>query len=149
MKTVLTFLITFIISLGFSQSITQHFSSTAPAGWTSTSSTWILNYDGTATGNYRGVYDATKYSARFPSAATGNSVYLYIPVTFTDNYIYTTTFYSKRACNISLLVNETADQTTVLSTQTVDKTVVLLISVYGIHGHLIILQRILVVVTFK
>ena len=102
------------------QLISQHFSSTAPTGWSSTSSTWILNYDGNATSNYRGVYDATKYSARFPSAATGNSTYLYIPVTFTNKNMYDITFYTKRACNITVLVNETANQVTPLSTETIN-----------------------------
>ena len=120
MKTLLTLLITIMSFYGYSQLISQHFSSIAPTGWSSTSNTWVLNYDGNATGNYRGVYDATKYSARFPSAASGNSTYLYIPVTFQNGYLYSVTFYTKRACNISMLVNETADQTTVLSTQTID-----------------------------
>ena len=121
MKTfLLTLLITIMSLTGYSQLISQHFSSASPTGWSSTSSTWVLNYDGSATGNYRSVYDATKYSARFPSAATGNSTYLYIPVTFTENNMYDITFYTKRACNISVLINETANQVTPLSTETID-----------------------------
>lgn len=120
MKKLLFLFMVLTSTMGYSQSISQHFSSTVPTGWSSTSSTWILNYDGSATGNYRSIYDATKYSARFPSAATGNSTYLYIPITFIQDNLYTITFYTKRACNITLLVNETANQLTPLSTQTID-----------------------------
>lgn len=120
MKYFLFILSLIVFKLSFSQLISQHFSSTAPTGWSSTSNTWVLNYDGNATGNYRGVYDATKYSARFPSASTGNSIYLYIPVTFINTYHYSITFYTKRACNITVITNETADQTSPLSTETID-----------------------------
>lgn len=120
MKTIYTILLICLTFFTNAQLITENFSSTSPAGWSSTSSTWILNYNGSATSNYRNVVDATTYSARFPSAATGNSVYLYIPVTFTNGNVYSITFYTKRACNITVLTNETADQTTPLSTETID-----------------------------
>jgi hypothetical protein len=102
--------------------VSQHFSSVVPAGWLSTSNTWILNYDGSSTGNYNSTYDATKYSARFPSASTGNNIYLYIPVTFTSGETYSVSFYTKRCCSISLLVNEDATQNTVLSNNTLTNT---------------------------
>jgi len=106
----------------FSQQISQHFSSTVPTGWSSTSNTWILNYNGSSTANYNNTYDATKYSARFPSAATGNSVYLYIPTTFVSGQRYLISFYTKRTCSVSVLANETADQTTPLYNSTLTNT---------------------------
>jgi hypothetical protein len=109
-------------NIAISQLVSQHFSSVVPAGWLSTSNTWILNYDGSSTENYNNTYDATKYSARFPSASTGNNIYLYIPVTFTSGETYSVSFYTKRCCSISLLVNEDATQNTVLSNNTLTNT---------------------------
>ena len=123
MKKLIFIILLLVSNLAKSQLISQHFSSTVPSGWSSTtcsSCTWILNYDGTYTSNYRSVYDATKYSARLPSATTSGGIYLYIPVTFTDNNIYDITFYTKRVCNISVIVNETANQVTPLSTETIN-----------------------------
>ncbi len=94
--------------------VDQKFSAMSPAGWSSTSSTWIFNYNGTATTNYV----SASWAARFPSASTGNSVYLYIPVTFQSGKIYTMSFYTKRACQITISANETANQTTLLDTET-------------------------------
>ena len=110
----------FIILLGTcgaSTIIDQHFSAVAPAGWTSTSSVWAFNRNETATGNYRSVVDATKYSARFSSASNGNSIYVYIPINFKTDSIYTITFYTKRACSVNVNTNELPNQTTLLSTQ--------------------------------
>jgi len=92
--------------------INQQFSSTSPAGWSSTSNTWILNYDGTSTSNFR----SASYSARFPSAANGNAIFLYIPVNFKLGYTYNVSFYTKRACSATINYNETANQTTLLRT---------------------------------
>ena len=110
----------FIILLGTcsaSTIIDQRFSAVSPAGWTSTSSAWAFNRNETATGNYRSVVDATKYSARFASAANGNSIYVYIPINFKTDSIYTITFYTKRACSVNVNTNELPNQTTLLSTQ--------------------------------
>ena len=98
--------------------VDQHFSATAPSGWSSTSSVWNFARNETATGNYRNVYDATKYSARFSSAANGNSIYVYIPINFKKDSIYLITFYTKRVCSVEVNTNELPNQTTLLSNQT-------------------------------
>lgn len=98
--------------------INQQFSATAPTGWSSTSNTWILNYDGTATSNFR----SASYSARFPSAANGNTVFLYIPVNFKLGYTFNVSFYTKRACSATINYNETANQTTLLRTVSYNNT---------------------------
>ena len=102
---------------GQSYLVDQHFSAVPPAGWSSTSNVWAFNRNETATGNYRSSYDATKYSARFSGAANGNSIYVYIPVNFKSDSIYTITFYTKRACSVEVNTNELPNQTTLLSNQ--------------------------------
>jgi len=104
--------------LGQTTIITQRFSSTAPSGWSSTSSVWNFAYNGSSTGNYRSVEDATTYSARFPSADNGNSIYIYIPVNFTSGNSYAAKFYTKRVCSVEFNTNELPNQTTLLSTET-------------------------------
>ena len=89
-----------ILSYGQTYLVDQHFSATSPTGWSSTSNVWVFNRNETATGNYRNVFDNTKYSARFASAANGNSIYIYIPINFISDNTYTITFYNKRACSI-------------------------------------------------
>ncbi len=79
--------------------IDQHFSNVVPTGWSSTSNVWNFARNESATGNYRNIYDATTYSARFSSAADGNSIYIYIPINFVTGNKYTITFYTKRVCN--------------------------------------------------
>ena len=98
--------------------VNQHFSSVVPSGWSSTSNVWSFVRNESATGNYRNVYDATKYSSRFSSAADGNSIYIYIPINFKLGSIYTITFYTKRACSVVINTNELANQTTLLTNQT-------------------------------
>ena len=104
----------------FSQTylVDQHFSNIAPSGWSSTSNVWSFTYNGSSTSNYRNIFDATTYSARFSSAATGNSIYLYIPVNFVSGNTYTITFYTKRVCSVTVNTNELPNQTTLLSTET-------------------------------
>lgn len=107
-----------LISLtGLSQTylVDQHFSNVAPTGWSSTSNAWNFARDETATGNYRNVYDATKYSSRFSSAANGNSIYIYIPINFKKDSVYTITFYTKRACSVRVYTNELPNQNTLLT----------------------------------
>ena len=96
--------------------VDQHFSNVAPTGWSSTSNVWNFARNESATGNYRNVYDATTYSARFASAANGNSIYLYIPINFVSGNTYTITFYTKRACSVVVNTNELPNQTTLLTT---------------------------------
>ncbi len=107
-----------ILSYGQTYLVDQHFSSTSPTGWSSTSNVWVFNRNETATGNYRNVFDNTKYSARFASAANGNSIYIYIPINFISDNTYTITFYTKRACSITVNTNELPNQTTLLTTDT-------------------------------
>ncbi len=107
-----------ILSYGQTYLVDQHFSNVAPTGWSSTSNVWNFARDESATGNYRNVYDATKYSARFSSAANGNSIYIYIPINFVNGNTYTITFYTKRVCSIVVNTNELPNQTTLLSTET-------------------------------
>jgi len=97
-------------SFGQTTIVNEQFSATAPSGWSSTSNSWVLNYNAASTVNYQ----SPSYSARFPSASNGNSVYLYIPVNFKSDYTYTIVFYTKRACRVTINVNETANQTTLL-----------------------------------
>ena len=88
-----TVLILMVGTCSATTKVDQHFSATAPIGWSSTSNVWNFARNETATGNYRSVYDATKYSARFSSAANGNSIYAYIPINFVTDSIYTIIFY--------------------------------------------------------
>lgn len=114
------FIFLFLVSNLFSQTylVDQHFSNVAPTGWTSTSNVWNFVRNESATGNYRSVYDGTKYSARFSSAANGNSIYIYIPINFVSGKTYTITFYTKRACSVDINTNELPNQTTLLTTET-------------------------------
>lgn len=96
--------------------VDEHFDPTAPSGWSSTSNVWNFARNETATGNYRSVFDATTYSARFSSAANGNSIYIYIPINFVSGNTYTITFYTKRVCSVVVNTNELPNQTTLLTT---------------------------------
>ena len=107
-----------IFSYGVTYLVDQHFSAVSPSGWSSTSSVWAFNRNETATGNYRSVFDNTKYSARFSSAADGNSIYVYIPINFKKDSVYTITFYTKRVCSVVINTNELPNQTTLLTTET-------------------------------
>lgn len=98
--------------------IDEHFSNSSPSTWSSTSNVWLFNNNGAPTGNYRNVFDNTKYAARFPSAANGNSIYVYIPINFISDKVYTITFYTKRACSVVVNSNELPNQTTLLTTDT-------------------------------
>ena len=118
MKRCLIAILSLISLCGFTQTylVDQHFSNVAPTGWSSTSNVWNLARNESATGNYRNVYDATTYSARFASAANGNTIYLYIPINFITGNTYTITFYTKRACSVVVNTNELPNQTTLLTT---------------------------------
>jgi len=119
MKTITLILSLLVCIIAYSQTylVDQHFSSVAPTGWTSTSSVWNFARNESATGNYRSVFDATKYSARFSSAANGNSIYVYIPINFITGYNYTITFFTKRTCSVTINTNELPNQTTLLTTE--------------------------------
>jgi hypothetical protein len=119
------FLFLFLASNLFAQTylVDQHFSNVAPTGWTSTSSVWAFTRNESATGHYRNVFDATTYASRFSSAATGNSIYIYIPINFVTGNTYTITFYTKRVSGVVVNTNELANQTTLLSTETKTQTV--------------------------
>lgn len=121
MKSLLTLLSLLLYVYGYSLTtlVDQHFSNVAPTGWSSTSNVWNFARNESATGNYRNVYDATTYSARFSSAADGNSIYVYIPINFKKDSVYTITFYTKRACSVVINTNELPNQTTLLSNQTI------------------------------
>jgi hypothetical protein len=113
----------FLIMFGFpylinSQVISETFSSTAPSTsiWSSTSSSWNFAYNASSTGNSR----TGNYSSRLSSASTGNGKYIYIKLTVVANYQYSISFWTKRVCNVSILTNETANQTSVLSTTTIN-----------------------------
>ena len=112
------FFLTSIVAFSQTYLVDRHFSNVAPTGWSSTSNVWSFTYNGSSTTNYRNVFDATTYSARFSSAATGNSIYLYIPINFVSGNTYTITFYTKRVCSVTINTNELPNQTTLLSTET-------------------------------
>lgn len=120
MKTLTLILALFVCMFTYSQTylVDQHFSNVAPTGWSSTSNVWNFARNESATGNYRNVYDATTYSARFSSAANGNSIYVYIPINFVSGKTYTITFYTKRVCSVDINTNELPNQTTLLSNVT-------------------------------
>lgn len=107
--------------IGQTTIVEQHFSNVLPTGWSSTGSPtspiWNLARNESATGNYRNIFDATTYAARFSSAANGNSVYLYIPISFVKDNTYTITFYTKRVCSVEVNTNELPNQTTLLTNQ--------------------------------
>ena len=109
------FVLTSIVAFSQTYLVDQHFSISAPAGWTSTSSVWNFARNESATGNFRNIFDATTYSARFSSAATGNSIYVYIPINFVTGNTYTITFYTKRACSVRVYTNELPNQNTLLT----------------------------------
>lgn len=113
----LSILFLFLVSSLFAQTylVDQHFSNVAPTGWSSTSNVWNFARNESATGNYRNVFDATTYSARFSSAANGNSIFIYIPINFVSGTTYTITFYTKRACSVRVYTNELPNQTSLLS----------------------------------
>ena len=112
------FFLTSIVAFSQTYLVDRHFSNVAPTSWSSTSNVWSFTYNGSSTTNYRNVFDATTYSARFSSAATGNSIYLYIPINFVSGNTYTITFYTKRVCSVAINTNELPNQTTLLSTET-------------------------------
>ena len=112
------FFLTSIVAFSQTYLVDRHFSNVAPTGWSSTSNVWSFTYNGSSTTNYRNVFDSTTYSARFSSAATGNSIYLYIPINFVSGNTYTITFYTKRVCSVAINTNELPNQTTLLSTET-------------------------------
>ena len=112
------FFLTSIVAFSQTYLVDRHFSNVAPTCWSSTSNVWSFTYNGSSTTNYRNVFDATTYSARFSSAATGNSIYLYIPINFVSGNTYTITFYTKRVCSVAINTNELPNQTTLLSTET-------------------------------
>jgi hypothetical protein len=120
MKVIITILFLIINLYIYSQTaiIDQHFSNVSPTGWSSTSNVWNFTRNESATGNYRNVYDGTTYSARFSSAANGNSIYIYIPINFKKDSIYTITFYTKRVCSVVINTNELTNQTTLLTNET-------------------------------
>lgn len=113
------FVLTGIVASSQTYLVNQHFSNISPSGWLSTGSpgspNWNFTYNGASTTNYRPDYDATKYSARFSSAATGNNIYLYIPISFISGNTYTITFYTKRACSVRVYTNELPNQNTLLT----------------------------------
>lgn len=111
------FVLTSIVAFSQTYLVDQHFSNVAPTGWSSTSNVWNFARNESATGNYRSVFDATTYSARFSSAANGNSIYIYIPINFKKDSVYTITFYTKRVCSVEVNTNELPNQTTLLSNQ--------------------------------
>ncbi len=120
MKVIITILFLIINLYIYSQTaiIEQHFSNVSPTGWSSTSNVWNFTRNESATGNYRNVYDGTTYSARFSSAANGNSIYIYIPVNLINGNTYNIQFYTKRVCSVTFNTNELPNQTTLLSTET-------------------------------
>jgi len=120
MKGIITILFLIINLYIYSQTaiIDQHFSNVSPTGWSSTSNVWNFTRNESATGNYRNVYDGSTYSARFSSAANGNSIYIYIPINFKKDSVYTITFYTKRVCSVVINTNELTNQTTLLTNET-------------------------------
>lgn len=111
---IILFFLFSVLSNGQTTIINEPFSATSPSGWNSTSNTWILNYNATSTSNYQSAY----YSARFPSASNGNSIWLYIPLNFNIGFTYQLSFYTKRACTLTINVNENPNQITLLSSNT-------------------------------
>lgn len=98
--------------------VDEHFSGKPPTGWVYTPSSWMLNWNATATMNYRDVFDNTKFSAKYTYAKNTTSTYIYIPVNFTKDNTYTVSFWTKSACSVTVNTNELANQETLLSSDT-------------------------------
>lgn len=98
-----------------SQIINEAFSSTSPDAsvWSSTTSSWSLNYNYGASNAHSG-----SYCTRLSSASNGNGKYLYIKINVTSGKDYNLDFWTKRFCNITVNTNETNDQTSLLYTTT-------------------------------
>ena len=88
--------------------VDEQFTSTMPTGWTTTTGGWAPNNYGV--GNAR----SGAYALRLSGAANGQTKYLYIPIAAKAGHTYTITFYTKRICSLTINVNETANQTTLL-----------------------------------
>jgi|694.fasta_scaffold38805_4 hypothetical protein len=109
MKTIL-FLILFLPTFLSSQTvlIDEDFTPPTSSGWSTTPSGWMLNNYGAAnalSGNW--ALRLTSWSASSPK-------YAYFPVTVQPNKNYVITFWTKRICSLTVNVNETANQTTLI-----------------------------------
>ena len=86
----------------------QTFSNTVPTDFTSTSNSWnFTNSVSSRTG---------AYSAGLTPAIVNNTKYIYIKIFVQDGYTYSLSFWTKKICGITINVNETPNQTTLLST---------------------------------
>jgi hypothetical protein len=98
--------------------VDEQFGSTMPTGWSSPGSAtptlpgWVAYMYGV--GNAR----SGAYSLRLSSASNTNSRYLYVPITVKAGHSYLISFYTKRACSLTININETANQTTLLESTT-------------------------------
>ena len=94
----------FALSNSYAQyPIVENFSSTDPAGWSSTCWDLSTNYGSSLSGSY---------SASISSG--NNNCYFYMPFDVICGNIYDISFYTKRICNAQVYINDTPDQTTPL-----------------------------------
>jgi hypothetical protein len=109
MKTIL-FLILFLPTLLLSQTtlVDEDFSPPTTSGWSSTPSGWMLNNYGS--GNAL----SGTWALRLTSWSASSPKYVYFPVTVQSNKNYIITFWTKRVCSLTVNVNETANQTTLI-----------------------------------
>ena len=109
MKLFLLFLFTTFYSFGQTYLVNELFSSTTPVGWsTTTPSGWSVNNYGT--GNAL----SGAYALKISSWNVSSPKYVYIPISVQTNHTYLITFYTKRICSVTINVNETLNQTTLL-----------------------------------
>lgn len=97
--------------------VNEQFTTTTPVGWsTTTPSGWAVNNYGAS--NAR----SGAYALKISSWSSASPKYIYIPISVQDGYTYTITFWTKRICSVTINVNETTNQTTLLQNSTYSNT---------------------------
>ena len=120
MKSIIMLLIMMCIGLSSKSQtyiVNEQFSATTPTTWLVTvPSGWFINNYGT--GNAR----SGAYALKISSWSSASPKYIYIPISVQDGYTYTITFWTKRICSVTINVNETTNQTTLLQNSTYSNT---------------------------
>ena len=111
------FVLTNIFAFTQTYLVNEQFTTTTPVGWSMTTpSGWAVN-------NY-GALNARSgaYALKISSWSSASPKYIYIPISVQNGYTYTITFWTKRICSVTINVNETTNQTTLLQNNTYSNT---------------------------